>query len=68
MNMELKTIESRLIDLGLSCQITGDELIYLLKAIREYNKSHSKPQIGQDETNTETSFPPYLDGPKPGRK
>lgn len=61
--MELKTIESKLIDLGLSHQITGDELIYLLKAIREYSKSQTR----LDTFNTETSFPPYLDGPKRGR-
>lgn len=61
--MELKTIETKLIDLALSCQISGDELVYLLKAIREY----SKPKTRSDSSNTEVSFPPYLDGPKPER-
>lgn len=61
--MELKTIETKLIDLALSCQITGDELVYLLKAIREYNK----PKMRSDTSNTEASYPPYLDRAKPGR-
>lgn len=57
--MELKDIETKLIDLALSSQITGDELIYLLKATRKYNKYQTKVA-----SNTETSFPPYLDRPK----
>lgn len=59
MNIEPKNIETKLTDLALSEQITGDELIYLLKAIKKY----SKPQI-KITSNTETSYPPYLDCPK----